>query len=638
MAKTKKVEKGTVVVAHKKLKSTQTPNWLPALFLSVLAFLLYANTLNHGYTLDDYSVMKENTVVMQGTAAIPTIFKTSYRYGYMNLEDGLYRPLSLAMFATEWEIAPDKPALSHWVNVLLYAITAALLFWVLQQLLVKYSIVIPFLAGLLFVVHPLHTEVVANIKSRDEILSLLFMLLSFGALLRNHKNNVALSVVSGLLFFIGLLSKESGVTMLAGFPLMLWAFSERSVKEIAISMLPHVLVTVVFLIIRYNVLGGKLSDTTVTPLDNFILQSQDASVQFATAVKVLGMYLKLFFLPHPLLYDYSLNKIPMASLGDPAFLLSFIIHAAAFVFSIIYIRSRNVFAVLILLYFISISLFSNVFIKIGVGMAERLMYFPSVFFLLLIVFALQKLFKENPLAQSDENFKPYQIPKYHKASFITVVIIAFLFSIKTIARNPDWDTSYSLFVADLPYLQESTRAHYYLGNELIKTVAPKEKNPVRQKELFQQGINELQTALKIYPGYSEALSQLAVGYYKTGDYPNAVKYSEMALQYNPNDIITINNLGSALFQIGKPEESMKYYQKAIQMNPRYEDGWMNVGSIHGMMKEFDKAIDAFNKALQINPQNARAYYYLGITYRSIGKEDLAVQNLQKAKMLDPNMQ
>lgn len=639
MAKTKKVERVSFQTTPKKSSLKQyNQYWQFALLLSVLAFLLYANTLNHGYTLDDYSVIKENTVVMQGTSAIPTIFKTSYRYGYMNLEDGLYRPLSLAMFATEWEIAPDKPALSHWVNVLLYAITAAVLFWVMRQLLVQYSVVIPFLACLLFVVHPLHTEVVANIKSRDEILSLLFMLLSLSALLNNHKNKIAFSILSGLLFFIALLSKESGVTMLVGFPLMLWAFTDRRAKEIAVSMLPHLLFTIVFLVVRYHVLGGKLSDSTLTPLDNFILQSQDKTVQLATAVKVLGMYLKLFFLPHPLLYDYSLNKIPLASLGDFGFLLSLIVHVAAFVFAIINIKSRNIFAVLILLYFISISLFSNVFIKIGVGMAERLMYFPSVFFLLLVVFALQKFLKENPLAQGDENFKPYQIPKNHKYSFITVLIIAFLFSVKTIARNPDWNTSYTLFLADLPHLQESTRAHYYLGNELIKTVAPKEKNKARQKELFQQGINELQAALKIYPGYTEALSQLAVGYYKTGDYINAVKYSELALQYNPNDIITINNLGSALFQIGKPEESMKYYQKAVQMNPRYEDGWMNVGSIHGMMKEYDKAIDAFNRALQINPSNARAYYYLGITYRNIGKEDLAFQNLQKAKMLDPTLQ
>jgi tetratricopeptide (TPR) repeat protein len=636
--------KPSKVVSHKtpqrKVKASSPPKnwWLSACVLGCIAFALYSNTLQHGYTLDDYSVIKENTVVRQGWSALSTIFTTSYRFGYMNLEDGLYRPLSLAMFAIEWELAPDTPAVNHWVNVLLYAITCPLLFWVLHRLLPRYSMAVPFIAALLFTVHPLHTEVVANIKSRDEILSLLFMLLSLAVLLRDTAISWWHSVLSGGLFFVALLSKESGVTMLAGFPLMLWAFKNKNIKEIATAMVPHLVVTVVFLFIRYRVLGGKLSDTTVTPLDNFLLQSNDPIVQFATAVKVLGLYLKLFFIPHPLLYDYSLNKIPLANLGDTGFLFSFALHAGALVVGLYQLRSKNVFAVFILLYLVSISLFSNIFIKIGVGMAERLMYFPSVFFLSFFTLLLMKLLKEDPQLAKNEIFLPHRIPSAHRISFVVAVVISLVFSVKTIARNPDWETSYTLFLADIPFLQESTRAHYYLGNELIKTVAPNEKNPARQKELFQQGINELLMALKIYPGYSEALSQLAVGYYKTGDYENAVKYSEMALKYNPNDIITINNLGSALFQVGRPEEAMKYYQKAVQMNPRYEDGWMNVGSIYGMRKEYPQAIEAFNKALQINPNNARAYYYIGITYRNMGNEDLAVQNLQRAKALDPKFE
>lgn len=619
--------------------AAQNKSWIFAIFFGMLAFLLYANTLNHGYVLDDFSVLRENTIVMQGTEAIPTIFKTSYRYGYMNLDDGLYRPLSLAMFATEWQISPDNPALSHWANVLLYALSCMLLFFVLQKLFHKYSIAIAVLATLFFTAHPLHTEVVANIKSRDEILSLLLILISLHFLLKAENTKAALySALSGVFFFIALLSKESGITMLAGFPLLLWAFSERRISKIAISMLPHILASVVFLFIRYHVLEGKLTDNTLSPLDNFLLQSKDVSVQFATAVKVLGLYLKLFLLPHPLLYDYSLSKIPLASLTDTGFLLSMIIHSALLIFALIKLQTKNVFAVFILLYFISISLFSNVFLKIGVGMAERLMYFPSMAVSVLVAFGLLKLFKERFSSNKNLLNNPTQIFSTHKLSLLTMVAIAFFFSIKTIARNPDWKDNMTLYTKDLEHLQASTRAHYYLGNEIVKNIAPNEVNTEKQKALFQQGIKELQAALKIYPSYSEALSQLAVAYYKTADYPNAVKYSESALKLNPNDIITINNLGSSLFQIGKPEEAMVYYQKAIQLNPRYEDGWMNIGSINGMMQKYDEAIDAFNNALAINPKNARAYYFISVTYRNMGNEKSANEFLQKAKMLDPSLQ
>src|SRR6187455_424646 len=89
-----------------------------AFVVGLFGFLLYANTLSHGYVLDDFSAIKENNIVRQGTAAIPEIFKTSYRQGYLSVKDGLYRPLSLALFAIEWNYFPDQPGASHFINVL----------------------------------------------------------------------------------------------------------------------------------------------------------------------------------------------------------------------------------------------------------------------------------------------------------------------------------------------------------------------------------------------------------------------------------------------------------------------------------------------------------------------------------------
>src|ERR1035437_9373276 len=102
-----------------------------AFIIGIFGFLLYSNTLSHGYVLDDISAIKENNIVRQGIHSIPEIFKTSYRQGYLSIKDGLYRPLSLATFAIEWNYFPDKPNVSHFVNVVLYAITGFLLFLLL---------------------------------------------------------------------------------------------------------------------------------------------------------------------------------------------------------------------------------------------------------------------------------------------------------------------------------------------------------------------------------------------------------------------------------------------------------------------------------------------------------------------------
>ncbi len=99
----------------------------------LFAFTLYTNTFHHSYVLDDGGTAIDNTLVKKGIAGIPTLLKTTYRYGANNLSDNLYRPLSLIMFAIEWEFSPKDPHLNHIINVLFYALSCMLLFIVLHR-------------------------------------------------------------------------------------------------------------------------------------------------------------------------------------------------------------------------------------------------------------------------------------------------------------------------------------------------------------------------------------------------------------------------------------------------------------------------------------------------------------------------
>jgi len=167
------------------------------LLFAALSFLLYINTFNHKFAFDDAIVITQNSFTQQGLAGIPELVTTDFFMGIygesgMELTGGRYRPLSLVMFAVESHIfgdKKDKPAgqpvnakpgqvfysynafVGHLFNVLFYAFSVFLLF----QLLRRWFPERPFIAlvsTLLFAVHPIHSEVVANIKSRDEIMSL----------------------------------------------------------------------------------------------------------------------------------------------------------------------------------------------------------------------------------------------------------------------------------------------------------------------------------------------------------------------------------------------------------------------------------------------------------------------------------
>src|SRR6266446_3717053 len=88
-----------------------------AIICCVFAFALYANTLANKFTVDDDLVISKNNFTHEGISALPKIFSTSYRAGFYDRKEGLYRPLSVALFAVEWQVAPDSPFVFHLVNV-----------------------------------------------------------------------------------------------------------------------------------------------------------------------------------------------------------------------------------------------------------------------------------------------------------------------------------------------------------------------------------------------------------------------------------------------------------------------------------------------------------------------------------------
>ena len=151
-----------------------------------LSFLLYVNTLKHEYTIDDLIVVTSNKLTQQGVSAIPDIFSHSYMFGYNGREDESYRPLTLTTFALEKSMFDANSSASHFIQVLLYALTILVLFRYLVRLLGEDRLTLVALITLLFAVHPLHTEVVANVKSRDELMCALFLFLSLNLVCTEH--------------------------------------------------------------------------------------------------------------------------------------------------------------------------------------------------------------------------------------------------------------------------------------------------------------------------------------------------------------------------------------------------------------------------------------------------------------------
>ncbi len=622
-----------------------------SLLIAIVALLLYANSLSNSYALDDFSVIKENNIVKNGTRSIPLIYNSSYRFGYLNVNDGLYRPFTLMMYAIEWQFFPDKPAVYHFVNILLYMLTGIVMFNLLCKVLKGYNIILPLAATLLFIVHPIHTEVVANIKSRDEIMCFLCIILSIRYLVEYVEQKKPGKLVLTILFYtVALFCKESGILMLAFAPMFLYFFSREKMGRIISLTLIYVVPTLIYLAIRNNVLHSTVGIQSVSIVDNLLVAAKSAGQKYATAFVVLAYYIKLLIVPHPLLYNYSYNQIPIVGFSDPVALLSVAFHIGILIYAISKLRGnktisanvaagseeplqgKSILAFCILFYLVGVSLFSNMIITIGAAMGERFIYFSSFGFCLALAYLLLKLTKtdlHNPVLKPSQAFSSMPFV----AAFGLVMV---LFSAKTIARNPDWKDNLTLYNHDMPISENSARSHYYLGNELIKNEDELSGKPIDTLSIL-RGCRELESALKIYPSYNDANTQLGVAYYKIKDYKKSEKYYLLTLDNNPNDAVAINNLAAIYFNTGQYPKAIEMYERAIVLNPRFSDAMINIGSCYGSMQKYEESIVYFKRAIEISPDNAKAYFFMSKSYGFMGNKPEADAAMAQARLIDPNM-
>ncbi len=599
-----------------------------------LSFFVYTNTFRNGYVLDDFSVIKENWVVKRGVVSIPLIFKTSYRYGYWSSADDLYRPLSLTMFAAEWQLWPDNPKPGHVINVLLYSLACVVLFLTLRKLFYKYNVFLPFIATLIFALHPIHTEVVSNIKSRDEILSFLFLIstLYFAICYANSAKNKWL-ILGAISYFLAFLSKESAITFLAVFPLAIYFFTDapnkRNVLFSGIMLIPALL----FLIIRAKVLANQPEMALVSYTDNLLVAAPDILTRHATAIKILGKYIWKLIVPYPLASDYSFNQITINGWGNLWVLLSFVILVFMGIFAIIKFKTKYILSFVILFFFITISIYSNIVIIIGSSFGERFLFVPSLAYSLVLSWLIFQLLKLN--IEKTQITEPKSFFNSNKLIVLTIIPILLIYSVEVISRNKDWNSNLSLYSADVLKSPNSAHMRYYYGLVLMKDKAMnKELNKVENPEYLDSAIVQFSIAAKIVPTFADAYDQIGLAYYRKNMNDSALKYYQIALNYNPTKSITYSNMGVIFFNNKQFDKALESYEKAVKYDPAFSDAWMNLGSTLGTLGRANEAIDAFKKCIEFNPQNATATYYIGLTYKGIGDEINAKYYFDKAASLD----
>ena len=583
------------------------------------SFMLYGNTISHGYVLDDSIVITQNNYTQKGIAGIPEILSNDSFTGWHGLKKnviagGRYRPLSLVSFAIEYQFFGANPHVSHFLNILFYALTGILIYIILSRLIQTESrfrqwyLSIPFLTAMLFIIHPVHTEVVANIKARDEIFALLFSLWTMLQSIQyiNTKKTKHL-IFSFMLFFLALLSKENAITFLAILPLTIYFFTAVKKKEMIISILPLLIATTLFFAIRSGVMG-KLFMPTAGDLMNNPFAGASLTERYATISFVLGKYLQLLFFPHPLTVDYYPYHIPLVNWNSLRAIIPLIIYLAMAYYALKNLTNKNRLAYAILFYFITLSVFTNIFINIGTFMNERFLYMPSLGFVFGISFIMSH--------HLPEWIKKQKIPfkKYETGITILLIIITIMASIKTINRNKVWESNFTLFATDVKTSPNSAFSNASAGNQYLAKANKTEDKRLKHQYL-DTAIMYINSALDIHPRFEKALHTIANAYHMYNKNDSAIYYYERFMEVNPNKYDVNYNLGALYGNYKKNiNKATEHLQKAIKLKPNKAEPYLFLGTLYLRNQRVDKAIQYLEKARKRAPQNYSLLKNLGVAY------------------------
>jgi hypothetical protein len=569
------------------------------IILVLLALVLNANTLLNKYALDDIVVLTENRFVEKGVHGIPEILVNDYVSGYSAKENILsgarYRPLSLILFALEFQLFGAKPLVSHLINLLLLMGLVVVLFHLLKSHLFRFqNKYLAFITCLLFVAHPIHTEVIANVKSRDEIMTMILLIGSFLYFLRyKEQGSLWPACISMLLYFLALLTKETAITFIGVFPLLLYYFYHKSVKESLLSMVPFILVLTGYFLLRFLIVG--LNHYPVDDVTNSPYLYASAGESFATKVFVLFKYLWVLISPRFLCSDYGYNQIPYIQLNSLQFTGSFILTGGLILIACLTFRERSLISFCIFYFYITLALGTNFIVDLGTPMAERMLFLPSLAFCIALAMLICRAF---------ESYSTL-------AAFVLGFLLIF-YSIRTISRNSDWEDNRSLFLTDVNTSPNSARLNLF-ASEQYCLLANTETNTAVKNDYLNKAVIFGERSLNIYPKFAYTYLRVGLANYQKGNYLRAADLWQKAHQLNLKDSLTnkwvgmigsvLVNEGSVLSGRGQRDKAMEYYKKALLVNPADADAWYLMGGELYANHDSVMAEQAWRQVIRLQPEH-----------------------------------
>lgn len=525
-------------------------------FVAVAAVLVYANSLHNGLVLDDEGIILRNDLVHHTSGIWRSFFMPYWPNG-----SGQYRPLVIASFSAEWSLWGSSPAGYHALNVIWHAVASVLVFAFARR---WFTVSMSLLAGLLFAVHPVHTEAVANVVGRSELMAACGVI---GMLLLHAKRSRwAIGA-----FAFALLSKEHALlapVLAIAMDLFLPRVPQRDAKRASPLHAGYAVVAVAWCAVVY----ALFRDAPFANVDPF-WTSMSAPTRWLTMLGVVPVWIRLWFFPADLSADYSPqvtrawpDQIELTVLG--------VLMLTALVILAVRVRQRNP-VVLCAVGILGVTMLpvANIIVPTGVIVAERTLYLSSVGAVLLIAAGIGSLSSSRGAA----------------LAFGVATALVLAGGVRTWTRNPIWKSNRALLLTTAERHPNGSWSHAQLGRVFAANGG------------FSQATDEYRISLEIFDRnpviWSDAINT-AINARKFPLADSMVVHAERAV---PNHYLVKVAHAHAAFESARFAEALAAAQSAIAMAPDSVAPRFFAGLAWTGLRMPDSAVAAFSRVPSGHP-------------------------------------